>query len=150
MEWGGSLLQNALAGVNLIHDVGYMGQGLIGHPAALVVCDEMISYTRRFMRGFELDDDHLDLDGIRRVGAGGSFLSAPQTARMFGSEHWYPRLCNRDSLGAWQVKGGKSMADHAIEKVRDILRSHVIDPLPQSVQNELNRIRCRGEQELQL
>ena len=46
MEWGNSLLLNAMAGVNLIHDVGYMGQGLVGHPAALVVCDEIISYTK--------------------------------------------------------------------------------------------------------
>ncbi len=107
MEWGNSLLLNAMAGVNLIHDVGYMGQGLVGHPAALVVCDEMISYTKRFLRGFDLDDDHLDLDTIREVGPAGSFLSAGQTARMFRSEHWFPNLCNRESIGSWQEKAPK-------------------------------------------
>ena len=150
MEWGNSLLLNAMAGVNLIHDVGYMGQGLVGHPAALVVCDEMISYTRRFMRGFELDDDHFDLDTIRQVGAGGSFLSARQTVRMFRTEHWYPNLCNRDSLGSWSKNGGKDMADIAVEKTRDILRNHVAQALPESVLIELNRIRRRAEKELQL
>ena len=150
MEWGNSLLLNAMAGVNLIHDVGYMGQGLVGHPAALVVCDEMISYTRRFMRGFELDDDHFDLDTIRQVGAGGSFLSARQTVRMFRTEHWYPNLCNRDSLGSWSKNGGKDMADIAVEKTRDILRNHVTQALPESVQIELNHIRRRAEKELQL
>jgi trimethylamine--corrinoid protein Co-methyltransferase len=149
MEWGDSLLLNAMAGVNLIHDVGYMGQGLIGHPAALVVCDEIISYTRRIIRGFELDDDHLDLDVIRQVGAGGSFLSARQTVRMFRSEHWYPSLCNRDSVGTWSKNGGRDMADLAVEKARDILRNHVTEALSESVQNELNRIRLRAEKELQ-
>jgi trimethylamine--corrinoid protein Co-methyltransferase len=148
MEWADSLLINALSGVNLIHDVGYMGQGLIGHPAALVVCDEIISRTRRFMRGFELDDNHLDLDTIRLVGTGGSFLSARQTARMFRSEHWYPKLCNRDPVGIWSKNGGRDMADRAVDKARDILRDHVSDPLPGTVQNELNRIRLRAQQTL--
>ena len=148
MEWGNSLLLNAMAGVNLIHDVGYMGQGLVGHPAALVACDEIISYTRRFMRGFELDDDHFGLDTIREVGAGGSFLSAGHTARMLRSEHWYPNLCNRDSIGAWQQNGSQDMAAGAVEKARDILRSHLPEALPQSVQNELERIRIHAEKYL--
>ena len=145
MEWGNSLLLNAMAGVNLIHDVGYMGQGLVGHPAALVVCDEIISYTRRFMRGFELDDDHLGLEIIREVSAGGNFLSTPQTARLLRSEHWFPNLCNRESVGAWQEKGGLDMADLAVEKARDILSSHRPEALSEPVQNELARIRDHGE-----
>jgi len=149
MEWGGSLLLNALAGVNLIHDVGYMGQGLIGHPAALVVCDDMISYTRRFLRGFDLDDDHLDLDCIRQVGAGGSFLSAEQTARMFRSEHWRPNLFNRESLAAWAEDGKRDMADLALEKSRHILNNHVPAGLSDSVQDELNHIRQQAENTLQ-
>lgn len=147
LEWGDSLLLNALAGVNLIHDVGYMGQGLIGHPAALVVCDEIISRTKRFLRGFELDDDHLDLAAILQVGAGGSFLSTRQTARMFRSEHWYPNLCNRDTVGVWAKNGSRDMADRAVAKAREILRDHVSDPLPATVQHELNRIRREAGQE---
>jgi trimethylamine--corrinoid protein Co-methyltransferase len=148
MEWGNSLLLNAMAGVNLIHDVGYMGQGLVGHPAALVVCDEIISYTRRFIRGFELDDDHFDLDTIRQVGAGGSFLSTRQTARLLRSEHWYPNLCNRESVGSWQEKGGRDLADFAVEKARDILSIHVPEALSESVQNELAQIRFHAEKYL--
>jgi len=148
MEWGNSLLLNAMAGVNLIHDVGYMGQGLVGHPAALVVCDEIISYTRRFMRGFELDDDHFSLDTIREVGAGGSFLSAPQTARLLRSEHWYPNLCNRDSIGSWQENGSQDMAARAVEKARDILSRHAPEALSESVKKELIRIRIHAEKHL--
>jgi len=125
-----------------------MGQGLVGHPAALVVCDEIISYTRRFMRGFELDDDHFDLDTIREVGAGGSFLSAPQTARLLRSEHWYPNLCNREPVGAWQEKGGRDMADFAVERARDILRNHSTEALSEAVQNELIRISIQAEKYL--
>ena len=145
MEWADSLLINAMAGANLIHDVGYMGQGLIGHPAALVLCDEIISYTKRFLRGFSLDDEHFALDTIRQVGPGGNFLTARQTARMLTSEHWYPDLCNRDSVNQWQAKGGQDMAARAAEKARVILRSHEIEALPADVQDELDRIRSDAE-----
>ena len=148
MEWGDSLLLNAMAGVNLVHDVGYMGQGLVGHPAALVICDEIISYTKRFMRGFELDDDHFDLDTIGQVGHGGSFLSAPQTARQLRSQHWYPNLCNRDSVGSWLENGSQDMAARAVEKARDILRNHAPDALSGSVRNELVRIRTHAQKYL--
>ena len=35
-EAGVSILMAALSGANLIHDVGYLGQGLIANPAMLV------------------------------------------------------------------------------------------------------------------
>ena len=145
MEWGISLMLNAMSGANLIHNVGYMGQGLIGHPAALVICDEIISYVKRFMRGFDLDDAHLDLDSIRQVGAGGSFLSTDQTARLYRSEHWYPSLCNRKPVGIWEKEGTKSMVTVAVEKARDILRDHSPAPLPETVQQELGKIRIHAK-----
>jgi len=145
MEWGISLMLNAMSGANLIHDIGYMGQGTIGHPAALVVCDEIISYVKRFMRGFDLDDVHLDLDSIRKVGAGGSYLTTRQTAQFFRSEHWYPSLCNRKPVGIWEKGGAKSMVTVAVEKSREILRGHCPEPLPESVQQELDSIRSHAE-----
>ena len=148
MEWGDSLLINAMAGANLIHDVGYMGQGLIGHPAALVICDEIISYTKRFLRGFALDDEHFALDTIRQVGPGGNFLTARQTARMLTSEHWYPALCNRDAVHQWQGKGSRDMAVRAVDKARDILNSHAPEALPAAVRGELDRIRTHAKKYL--
>jgi len=100
------------------------------------------------MRGFELDDDHFSLDTIREVGAGGSFLSAPQTARLLRSEHWYPNLCNRDSVGSWLGNGSQDMAALAVEKARDILSNHAPEALSESLQNELVRIRTHAQKYL--
>ena len=52
MEWSMSLLMAGLDGANLIHDIAYMGQGLVGSPAALVMNAEIISYVRRVVQGF--------------------------------------------------------------------------------------------------
>ena len=74
--------------------------------------------------------------------------AARQTARMLTSEHWYPALCNRDSVNQWQAKGSRDMAGRAVDKARDILNSHVPEALPAAVQDELDRIRKQAETEL--
>ena len=110
MEWGMSIMGDAMHGANLVHDIGYLGQGLIGHPGGLVMCDEIISYVKRFVRGFDLDDAHIGLDVIREVGPGGEFLSTEQTMEMYKTEHWLPDQCNRDNLDTWLMKGCKDWA----------------------------------------
>ncbi len=47
MEHAFGTLMAAMDGANLIHDIGYLGQGLLGSPASIVMCDEIISYVKR-------------------------------------------------------------------------------------------------------
>ena len=72
-EWMQSLLTCALAGTNLIHDLGYAGSGLAGSPEALVICDEIAGLVKRLLDGFPLDAEALALDEIDRVGPGAPF-----------------------------------------------------------------------------
>ncbi|MCP4515026.1 MAG: trimethylamine methyltransferase, partial [Delftia sp.] len=64
-------LMASLEGSNLIHDVAYLGQGLLGNPAMIVACDEIISYVKRIMRGFDISPEMLGLDTIAQAGPGG-------------------------------------------------------------------------------
>jgi trimethylamine--corrinoid protein Co-methyltransferase len=141
MEWGVSILVDALHGANLVHDIGYLGQGLIGHPGGLVMCDEIISYVKRFLRGFVLDDTHIGLDVIRERGPGGEFLSSDQTMALFKTEHWLPHRCNRDNLDTWQMKGGKDWASASTEKAREILKTHAPAPLSTAARETIAEIR---------
>ena len=141
MEWAVSIMMDAMHGANLVHDIGYLGQGLIGHPGGLVMCDEIISYVKRFVRGFDLDDVHLGLDLIREVGPGGEFLSTAQTKEMFRTEHWLPHQCNRDNLDTWMMKGRKDWAETSTEKARVILKIHTPEPLSDAARNTLDEIR---------
>ena len=141
MEWAISIMVDAMHGANLVHDIGYLGQGLIGHPGGLVMCDEIIGYVKRFMRGFDLDDAHIGLDVIREVGPGGEFLSTGQTMAMFQTEHWMPDQCNRDNLDTWLKKGRKDWAAMCTEKARDILKTHTPAPLSNAAASTLSEIR---------
>lgn len=141
MEWGISLLTAALDGSNLIHDVGYLGQGLIGHPAAIVICAEIISYVKRFIRGFTIDDIDISMDVIRKVGPQGQFLSTPHTVKNYKTEHWFPELTNRYPLAYWEKTGKQTLAAKAIERTQSILKDHKVKPLGGGVQETLDAMR---------
>ena len=148
LEWGISIMVDAMHGANLVHDIGYLGQGLIGHPGGLVMCDEIISYVKRFVRGFDLDDAHIGLDVIREVGPGGEFLSTEQTMEMYKTEHWLPDQCNRDNLDTWFMKGRKDWAEMSTEKAREILKTHTPAPLSDTAAATLTEIRREAETKL--
>ena len=148
MEWAVSIMMDAMHGANLVHDIGYLGQGLIGHPGGLVMCDEIISYVKRFVRGFDLDDAHLGLDVIREVGPGGEFISTEQTMEMFKTEHWLPDQCNRDNLDTWLMKGSKDWSEMSTEKAREILKNHTPAPLSDATKATLTEIRREAETKL--
>jgi trimethylamine--corrinoid protein Co-methyltransferase len=145
MEWSISIMADALHGANLVHDIAYLGQGLIGHPGGLVMCAEIISYVKRMMRGFQLDDTHIGMDVIRQVGPGGEFLSTEQTMKFFRKEHWTPYLCNRDSLAGWTQKGKKDWGQMVTDKARKILKTHAPTPLHADVSKTLKEIRSKAE-----
>jgi len=149
MEWAISIMVDTMNGANLVHDIGYLGQGLIGHPGGLVMCDEIISYVKRFARGFTLDDAHIGLDVIREVGPGGEFLSAAQTMEMFKTEHWRPDQCNRDNLDTWRMKGRKDWAAMCTEKAREILKTHTPAPLSDAAASTLAEIRREAAAKLE-
>jgi trimethylamine--corrinoid protein Co-methyltransferase len=144
MEWAISLFNAILDGANLIHDVGYLGQGLIGHPAALVMCAEIISYVKRVNRGFDIDPHHIGMQTIKEVGPRGEFISTDQTMKLFEQEHWRPKLCNRDSLPTWSAKGAKTWGKVSAEKAVEILENYEPRALSDDIQNNLEAMRSKA------
>ena len=51
LESAFSVLAQGLAGLNLIHDVGYMASGMACSCEQLVMGNEIIGMTRRFVEG---------------------------------------------------------------------------------------------------
>jgi len=113
-----------------------------------VMCNEIISYVKRFVRGFELDDAHIGLDVIREVGPGGEFISTEQTMTMFKTEHWLPDQCNRDNLDTWMSKGRQDWAARCMQKARELLQSHSPVPLNDTAAAALAEIRREAEAKL--
>ncbi|MFA5863927.1 MAG: trimethylamine methyltransferase family protein [Phycisphaerae bacterium] len=119
-EWAYSLLTCALAGTNLIHDVGYLASGMMGSLEALVICDELVGMVKRVLHGFEIDETALALEVIHRVGPGGNFLEEQHTLDHFRNNTWYPSLFSREHHEKEQGKDLLTLAhERAIHLLED-------------------------------
>jgi trimethylamine--corrinoid protein Co-methyltransferase len=148
MEHAFGTLMAALDGANLIHDIGYMGQGLLGSPAAIVMCNEIISYVKRIIQGFDISREKIGVEVIQQVGPGGTFLTHRHTADHFRQELWRPKFSNRDTPRAWMEKGSKSYEEIIIQEALDILETHQAEPLPEDVCKRIDEIARKAEEEL--
>lgn len=140
MEHAFGTLMAALDGANLIHDVGYLGQGLLSNPASIVMCSEVISYVKRILRGFDVGREKLAIDVIRDVGPGGHFLTVAHTRDHFQEEVWTPKYINRDSPQAWADNGGLTYEQVVTNKALDILATHEPEPLAPGVAGKIAEI----------
>lgn len=143
-----TILMSIQSGANLIHDIGYLGQGLIGNPAAIVMCDELISYARRISRGFDINPQTVPMELIRQIGPSGAYLAEKHTAKHHRQAFWRPVLFNRDNPDRWVENGSKDYGELLAERTRHILATHKPQPLPEAIANKLERICRRAEQAL--
>jgi trimethylamine--corrinoid protein Co-methyltransferase len=133
------ILVSTLTGGNLVHDVGYINNGLTTSFEQLVVSDEVIGMVRRIAGGFEINDETLALDLIESVGPGGEYLTSGHTLRHF-RDNWFPKLMSRRSFEEWDRNGRHDLGARATERVRSILEGHRPEPLIERTSNELRCI----------
>lgn len=142
-----SILAQGLAGLNLIHDVGYMDRGMVCSAEMLVLGDEVIGMAKRLIRGIEVNAETLARGIIEKVGPGGHFLQEDHTVRHFREELWMPSLLTRQHYDVWQEAGAKDMGQRVQERVRELVEGHEVPPLPDKTVVALEELRRRGEEE---
>jgi trimethylamine--corrinoid protein Co-methyltransferase len=142
------ILAQGLAGLNLIHDVGYMDSGMVCSAEMLVMGNEVIGMARRFIEGIRVDRETLARDVIEKVGPGGHFLQEDHTVRHFRQELWMPKLLTRQHREVWQAGGAKDMAQRVGDRARELVDSHQVPPLPDETVAALADLKRRGEKEL--
>lgn len=138
----------ALAGVSIIHDVGYMDMGMACSCAMMVLGDEIISWIKRFIQGIEVSAETLACEITHAVGPGGNYLTQQHTLNHMHKESWQPQLFCKDSFETWAEQGSKTLEQRADEKVEQILESHKPKTLTDSMIQSLQDIRIQGEKQL--
>ena len=139
LEGGIWMLIAALSGGNLVHDVGYIDNGLTASYEMLVSMDEAAGLVKRIMGGVEVSDETMALDVIDKVGPGGHFLGEDHTYRHFRA-NWFPKLLDRSNYEAWKENGSLTLGDRARARAKEILETHRPEPLPEAAQAEMARI----------
>jgi trimethylamine--corrinoid protein Co-methyltransferase len=134
-----TLLAESLAGVNLVHDLGYLESGKCGSLQMLAVCDELAGWIRHFQRGIEVNAETLALDLIAELGPEGDFLSSEHTVRHF-REDWMPALFDRNHFEGWAAAGAKGLGARVQERVEQVLATHKPAPIPPESRREIEEI----------
>ena len=119
-----SLLVSALAGTNLIHDVGYLESGLTGSLESIVLGADQIRWVKQFMAGLEVSDETFALQVITDVGPAGSFLAHDHTHRHLRRTMWSPHVVDRGTYDEWLAGGARDYAQRARDQAHELLQAH--------------------------
>jgi trimethylamine--corrinoid protein Co-methyltransferase len=139
-EYTGSLLVAAMAGTNLIHDVGYLESGLCGSLESLVLGAEQIRWVKQFVDGVKVASETLALDAIADVGPAGNFLGHDHTLKYLRRTMWMPYVTDRDNYDGWTAGGARDYATRAREYARELAQSHESECIDDSTDAKLREL----------
>jgi trimethylamine--corrinoid protein Co-methyltransferase len=140
LEYMGSLLIAALAGTNLIHDVGYLESGLTGSLESIIMGADAIRWVKQFMEGVQANEQMLALGVIKDIGPGGQFLGHDHTLKYLRQDMWLPLASDHDGYDTWAARGGKDYVTRAKELARELVGSHQPQPLTDDLEAELQAL----------
>ncbi|MBW2410731.1 MAG: trimethylamine methyltransferase family protein [Deltaproteobacteria bacterium] len=95
-------LTGCLGKVGLAPFVGGKFGSVVFSPHFVTYSNEVIRQARLFTRGFDLDDNSVNLDEIKSIGPGGNFFMAEQTMQLFRDTHFKDSIWPFLSLDEWQ------------------------------------------------
>lgn len=132
-------LMVALAGGNIIHDAaGFLEFCMVASLEKYVLDNEIIGMAMRAAKGIEVNDDTLALDVLKKVGAGGHFVSERHTRKFMRKEQYMPGLADRSTRDEWMKAGSLKTSDLARAKVDEILNAPQVRTVSRNI---LERIR---------
>jgi len=130
-----SIMNAFLSRCTLNHDVAYIEYGTTSSMEMLVIADEIISMTRRFMEGIPVDRESLALDAIANVRPGGGFVAEEHTLKHFRESQWMPTIIDRKRYDLWEKAGKADMYERANTRAKQLLAQHQTPPLPKDVES---------------
>ena len=134
-----TLMQAALTGSSMIHDVGYLESGLTASCEMLVLSDELIDMIKHILQGLIVDTENIATDIIHKVGHGGNYLQEKHTMKHFRNV-WYPKLFDRGNHSRWAEAGEKDLFFVLNQRVKTILKDHQPEPLTEKVKDLIEHI----------
>ncbi len=136
-----------MAGANLIYGLGMLESGVTFDYGQLVMDNEFAEMIKHVVNGIPVNENTLAVDIISKVGSFGQFITEKHTFdHMKGMSQ--PALIDRRVRDKWEKAGGNTMHEKALEKAREILKTHKPTPLSDEVKSEMRSIVERTEAEI--
>lgn len=139
-------MQNALSAFlasiqpgDILSDAGTLYDSLIYSFESFMLDAEIFGLLCDMWEGYDFTAETAGMKDIAEVGPGGHYLGQQHT-RDHMRDFWMPKFFNRATWEDWDAAGRPTPQDAAREKVREILRTHETEPLPEDMDKELQRI----------
>jgi len=143
-----SLLLGVLSWPDLMIGCGLLGGSMVLSLEQLVIDVEMFRMSKQSHRGIPTQDEAWLDEVIQKAGPGGNYLGEKSTIKNIRSGEWLiPRLGMHDTQKSWEKSGRKDILDEAREKVDQILKTHKPLPLEDEVQDELDNIYKKAQEQ---
>jgi trimethylamine--corrinoid protein Co-methyltransferase len=125
-------------GASIIYGVGATDAGSLISYTQMVLDNEIIGGLTRTFEGIGLHDLDREVELIKANTPKGNFLKEAHTRANY-HQHWQPEIFSRDTYETWQEKH-TDIEELCRQQAREILTNHQPEPLPASVEAELERI----------
>ncbi len=130
----------ALAGGQLVHDLGLTDGGLTASLEMLYLCAEVVGRVRRLMNGIAVNAHTIPMELIDEVGPGGDYLSTDHTLDNYQDELTFSEVYENRAYEPWEADGKKTLEDRITARVLKILDEHKPEQLPAETVKKLDAI----------
>ncbi len=136
----------ALAGANLIYGMGMIEMGMTFDFGQLVLDNEVARMVKHAVNGIPVNDETLAVDVIKEIGIGKDFLSHESTYNHMRSQS-APRIFDRTMREDWERGNSRDIYKKATLKARDVLETHIPEPLHDDVQKDIRLLVAAADAE---
>lgn len=133
-----------LCGADMTSGPGLLENWTVLSFEQLIIDHEILTMMADMLKGFPVDEDSMPLDVIMEVGHEGHYMGKKHTLDHF-RQMWQPMVTDGQTYKTWKASGSKGAVEHAREKAREILRTHVPEPLPEDLRKELKALVSEAE-----
>ena len=140
LESGIGAILAALSGVNVVSGGGMMDFESCQSLEKLVIDNEICGMAYRLIEGIRQRDDHMAIDLLAEIIAGGDFLTHDHTLEWFRIEHRYPAIIDRGNHQQWIDAGRPELADRASARVAALLGNDERPIIEKRLSDELGKI----------
>ena len=138
----------ALAGADNLSGIGGIWENA-GSFEMLMIDNEIYGDVFRTIRGINVDDDHLAIDIIDKVGQMGNYLAQPHTmTHLRAGEVRISPLWDKRTFEKTKSEGFRPLQAVAREAAKKILREHQVTPLDKDVERDLDAVVKEAERTL--
>ena len=129
----------SMGGSNYIHHSAGMLESMLAVALEqYVIDDEIIGNCCKVLKGIEVDKDHLALDVIKSVGAGGNFMTSPHTMKYMRSEYFQGNgVSDKRTRNKWESEGSLNAREKAKIIVQKLLANGDPGYISSEIDNEI-------------